>query len=73
MKFKELIKPEVEEIVKNANFTREELETFILLSRGMTLTEIAYSLNICERTVCRRIVGIKRKIYRLERGNNDRK
>ena len=41
MKFSQLTKPELEEILKNANFTEEEEEIFKLLVKGKSLEEIA--------------------------------
>lgn len=37
MKFSELTKPELDEILKNANFTEEELRIFNLLSQGRSI------------------------------------
>ena len=61
MKFSELTKPELDEIIKNANFTEEELRIFKLLSQGRSITEIAMQLSVCDRTVNRKINKIKKK------------
>ena len=66
MKFSELTKPELDEIIKNANFTEEELRIFKLLSQGRSITEIAMRLSVCDRTVHRKINKIKNKISKLE-------
>lgn len=66
MKFSELTKPELDEIIKNANFTEEELRIFKLLSQGRSITEIAMQLSVCDRTVNRKINKIKKKISKLE-------
>lgn len=66
MKLSKLTKPELDEIIKNANFTEEEIEVFKLLARGKTITEIAQQVSVCNRTVNRRIERIKSKISRLE-------
>lgn len=66
MKFSELTKPELERIIKNANFTEEELRIFKLLSQGRSITEIAMRLSVCDRTVNRKINKIKSKINKLE-------
>lgn len=66
MKFSELTKPELDEIIKNANFTEEELRIFKLLSQGRSITEIAMWLSVCDRTVNRKINKIKKKISKLE-------
>lgn len=70
MKFSELTKPELEHIIENANFTEEELRIFKLLSQGRSITEIAMRLSVCDRTVNRKIIKIKKKISKLE-GYND--
>lgn len=66
MKFSELTKPELERIIKNANFTEEELRIFKLLSQDRSITEIAMRLSVCDRTVNRKIIKIKKKISKLE-------
>lgn len=66
MKLSKLTKPELDEIINNANFTEEESEVFKLLARGKTITEIAQQVSVCNRTVNRRIKKIKSKISRLE-------
>ena len=66
MKFSELTKPELDEILKNANFTEEELRIFNLLSQGRSITEIAMRLSVCDITVNRKINKIKKKISKLE-------
>lgn len=70
MKFSELTKPELEKILENANFTEEEERIFKLLSQGRSITEIAMRLSVCDRTVNRKIIKIKKKISKLE-GYND--
>lgn len=66
MKFSELTKPELDEIIENANFTEEELRIFKLLSQERSITEIAIRLSVCDRTVNRKISKIKKKISKLE-------
>lgn len=66
MKLSKLTKPELDEIINNANFTEEEIEVFKLLARGKTITEIAQQVSVCNRTVNRRVERIKSKISRLE-------
>lgn len=66
MKFSKLIKPELEKIIENANFTDEEEQIFKMLSEGKTITEIAIKVSVCERTINRKISKIKEKISRLE-------
>lgn len=66
MKFSELTKPELDFILKYANFTEEEEDIFKLLSRGKSIIEIAEHIMICERTVNRKVIKIKSKIGKLE-------
>ena len=66
MKFSELTKPELDIILENANFTEEEEDIFKLLSRGKSIIEIAEHIMICERTVNRKVIKIKKKIGKLE-------
>lgn len=70
MKFSELTKPELDEIIENANFTEEELRIFKLLSQERSITEIAMRLSVCNRTVNRKISKIKKKISKLEAYND---
>lgn len=46
MKFSKLTKPELEEIMKNANFTDEEAEVFELLVVNKSLEEVSQRLLI---------------------------
>ena len=66
MKLSKLTKPELEEILENANLTEDEQIVFDLLSKRKTITEISLEISVCERTVNRRIQKIKNKINRLE-------
>ena len=67
MKFSKLIKPELEEIINNANFTEDEEEIFILLAKGKSRQEISQRLKMSKPTIDRRIKGIKEKISKLLR------
>ena len=51
MKFSELTKPELDEIIENANFTEEEERIFKLLSRNFTQKEIVARLCVSQRTL----------------------
>lgn len=66
-----LTKPELERIIAKANFADEEQKIFLLLSKGKSITEIAVSLSVCERTVNRRVELLKSKISRIEGGNGN--
>lgn len=60
-----LTKPELEFFTKESNFTNEEQQIFILLSKGCSIMEIAIKLSVCERTINRRIKSIESKILRV--------
>lgn len=64
MKFSKLTKPELEEIIENANFTEEENQIFNFLSTGKSLEEISLTLSISKATLSRRVKDIKIKIER---------
>lgn len=68
-----LTKPELELIVKNANFTDDEQKIFELLAKDRCITEIAINLCVCERTINRRIRNIESKISKVGgyRGKNN--
>lgn len=69
MKLSKLTKPELEEILENANLTEDEQIVFDLLSKGKTITEISLEISVCERTVNRRIQKIKNKINKIGRAH----
>lgn len=60
-----LTKPELEEIITNANFTDDEQKIFELLKKDKCITEIAISLCVCERTINRRMKNIESKISKV--------
>ena len=66
MKFSKLTRPELEEILKNANFTNEEEEVFKLLVADKSLEEISQRLLISKTTTSRRVADIKDKIERSQ-------
>ena len=68
-----LTKPELELIVKIANFTDDEQKIFELLAKDKSITQIATSLCVCERTINRRIRNIESKISKVGgyRGKNN--
>ena len=66
MKFSKLTKPELEEIMKNANFTDEEAEVFELLVADKSLEEVSQRLLISKTTTSRRVADIKEKIERSQ-------
>ena len=60
-----LTKPELETIIKNANFTDDELKIFELLAKDKCITQIAIKLCVCERTINRRMKNIESKISKV--------
>lgn len=62
MKLSKLTKPELEEVTKNANLTDDEMDIFLMLSRGKGIKEIAFKQSVSTATVSRRIESIKKKI-----------
>ena len=68
-----LTKPELEEIVTNANFTDEEQKIFELLAKDRCIAEISSKLCVCERTINRRIKNMESKISKVGeyRGKNN--
>ena len=51
MKFTKFIKPELEYIKENANFTEEEERIFSLLCRGFSQKQISTKENLSLRTI----------------------
>lgn len=60
-----LTKPELDLINTEANFAEDEQKIFELLSKGQSITEVAFRLSVCERTINRRIKNINAKILRI--------
>ena len=58
-------KPELENIIADANFTEDEIVIFNLLAKKCSITEIAINVSVCERTINRRIKHIKRKVEKV--------
>ena len=71
MKFSRLTKPELEEIIKNANFTEDEEEIFLLLAKGLSIREISFRQSFSERTIRRRKVDIINKVNYLRENYGD--
>ena len=61
-----LTKPELVLISENANFTTDEKIIFLMLAKNKSIVQISQEINVCTRTVNRKIVTIKEKIMRLE-------
>ena len=66
MKLSKMIKPELEQILLNANFTENEEQIFIMLSKGYSIKMISERLCMSEKTISRRIHGIKDKMERIK-------
>lgn len=58
-------KAEYEYFLENCNFTDRQKEIFNLRRRGMSIIEISFKTNLCDRTVNREIRKIKSKILKL--------
>lgn len=71
MKYRGMIRPEIERITENANFTDDEMEIFILLTREKSLIEISTRTNLSVSTVKRRIAKIDVKVARINGTNNN--
>lgn len=63
--FHDLVKPEVNYIVDNGNFTDQENEVFMLRCKGESLENIAESCHVCYKTAYRINKRIKNKIWRI--------
>lgn len=61
-----MIKPELEELIRICEFSKEELNILIMLKNNNTNLEIAQKLSISVATVDRRIKNIKDKIERSD-------
>jgi DNA-binding NarL/FixJ family response regulator len=59
-----LVKPELEMLRENCNFTFAEMEVFNLLSKGISIREISMTLCMSEASVNRKIKNIRDKIER---------
>ena len=67
MKF-DFIKPELDYILENANFTIEEEQIFKMLTSKYgraSIVNISIKMNMSESTVKRRIKQIKHKIIKI--------
>ena len=67
MKF-DFIKPELDYILENANFTIEEEQIFKMLTSKYgraSIVNISLTMNMSESTVKRRIKQIKHKIIKI--------
>ena len=64
MKLNKLIKPELEQLKENCNFSLAEMEVFELLAKGISIREISMRLCMSEASVNRKIKNIKDKIER---------
>ena len=71
MKYRGMMRPEIERITENANFTDDEMEIFTLLTREKSLIEISTRTNLSVSTVKRRIAKIDVKVARINGTNNN--
>ena len=66
LRFSKLTRPELEVIIKNANFTEDEELVFRSLAKGLTQKEISIKYCISLRTVERKVYNIKAKINQIK-------
>lgn len=62
MRLDQLIKPEIETLLENCNFTDEELEIFKLKCKGKSMNEISWEVGLSTTTISRRTRSIEKKI-----------
>lgn len=60
-----LTAPEAERLRALCNFTDEERKVFDLRVRDKSIVEISMALNLSERSVYRRLDGIRKKTARV--------
>ena len=65
LKIPDFTKPEIEYILENANFTRQEEELFRLRNEEYSLEECAELMNVSTATVSRINKRMKNKIMRI--------
>lgn len=64
MRFSKLTKPELEQIVKDANFTKDEEKIFKMLCANFSLEEISQRMLVSKSTISRSVKNIKDKTIR---------
>ena len=57
--------PELEQLRRQCNFTPDERAAFDLRAAGVSALGTAEALHVSERTLTRRMQGIRRKISRV--------
>jgi DNA-binding NarL/FixJ family response regulator len=55
---------EYQRFLERCPFSKEEIEILNLRRKGYSITQIAIKLNICDRTVSKRINSICKKILK---------
>lgn len=55
---------EYQRFLERCPFSEEEMEIFNMRRKGYSITQIAIKLNICDRTVSKRINSICKKILK---------
>lgn len=68
MKMSEMTKPEVDKVLSLANLTKDELEVFLLLSKGYTRVQIEEETRLSIATIGRIKLRIENKIAKLQKG-----
>jgi len=65
VKFSEMVKPEIDKYLETANFTKDEKDVFLLLTRGYTRVQISERTMYSVATIGRIKIRIENKINRL--------
>ena len=66
MLLRDYIKPELDAIIDNCNFTDDELHYFMLKSKDKSIVQISYEMNISERQVSVLAKRVKLKMARMQ-------
>lgn len=59
---KNLLTTDVEELLSACNFSTEEEQVFRLLVKNASVVQIAFALNMSQRTVERRVHDVKTRV-----------
>lgn len=59
---KNLLASDVEELLRACNFSTEEEQVFHLLVKNVSIIQIAFALNMSQRTVERRVHDVKARV-----------
>lgn len=65
-RYQNLTKPELENLIAECNFTEDEKNVFICMTKGYTVNKIAIECSLSESTVNRRIEDIINKVEKVK-------